>query len=189
MARIWNGQLVFGLVSIPVGLVPAVRSEEHIGFRLLHRKDLAPIRYKKFCSREDIEVSDDEIVHGYEASKGKWAAVEKEEIAGAAEASRPSDHAIEILQFVTLSSLDPASFEKPYFLEPMKGGAKAYVLLRESLLESQRVGIARFAFRTRAHLAALVPGPRAVTLVALRPFEELGSAPAIQAPRGAASAS
>src|SRR5512132_2133659 len=76
---VWKGRISFGLVGIPVELVPAVDAREHVGFHLLHRKDLAPIRYRKFCSREGKEVSDDDVVKGYEVSKGKWAVVEKEE--------------------------------------------------------------------------------------------------------------
>jgi DNA end-binding protein Ku len=79
MRAIWSGHITFGLISIPVGLYAAIESSERVSFRLLHRKDMAPIRYKKFCSEEDIEVPNDEIVKGYEVSKKKYAVVEPSE--------------------------------------------------------------------------------------------------------------
>ena len=80
MKAIWSGHITFGLISIPVGLYSAIESSERVSFRLLHRKDMAPIRYKKFCSVEDVEVGNDEIVKGYEVSKKKYAVVEEEEL-------------------------------------------------------------------------------------------------------------
>jgi DNA end-binding protein Ku len=80
MRAIWSGHISFGLISIPVGLYSAVEASEHVSFRLLHRKDHSPIHYKKFCTKEDVEVPNDEIVKGYEVSKGKFAFVEKEEL-------------------------------------------------------------------------------------------------------------
>ena len=76
----WSGHVTFGLVSIPVGIHAALEASERIAFRQLHRKDMAPIRYKKFCSEEDVEVPADEIVKGYEVRKGEYAPVEKEEL-------------------------------------------------------------------------------------------------------------
>ena len=81
MASIWNGSITFGLIVIPVATHSAVESSERVRFRLLHRKDRAPIRHKNFCSLEDIEVGPDEIVRGYEVSKGQYAIVEAEELA------------------------------------------------------------------------------------------------------------
>ena len=160
MARpIWSGQLTFGLVSIPVGLHSAVEASEEVHFRLLHRKDLAPIRYKKFCSKEDVEVPASEIVRGYEVSKGKYSVVEGEELQRVQEELGEGDRTIELLQFVDFSSLNPLLFERPYYLTPQKGGDKPYAVLREALLETKRVGIARFYLRTRPLLAAVLPGP------------------------------
>jgi DNA end-binding protein Ku len=77
---IWNGHVTFGLISIPVSLHSAVEASERVSFRLLHRKDHAPIAYKKFCSKEQVEVANDEIVRGFEVEEGEYTAVEKEEI-------------------------------------------------------------------------------------------------------------
>src|SRR5262249_34230968 len=134
MARsIWSGHLTFGLVSIPVGLHSAVEASEHVSFRLLHRKDHAPIRYKKFCSKEDVEVRANEIVRGYEVGKGKYAVVEGEELEQVHQELNDGDHTIELLQFVDFSSLSPLLFDRPYYLTPMKGGDKPYAVLREAL--------------------------------------------------------
>jgi len=114
MKPIWSGHITFGLISIPVGLHSAVESSEHVSFRMLHKKDMAPIKYKKFCSKEDIEVPNDEIVKGYEVSKKKYAVVEDEELEEVQKSVGEGDRSIEVLQFVELDSLNPLSFEKPY---------------------------------------------------------------------------
>ncbi|MEP6471949.1 MAG: Ku protein [Acidobacteriota bacterium] len=173
MRAIWSGHITFGLISIPVGLYAAIEASERVSFRLLHRKDMAPIQYKKFCSAEDVEVGSDEIVKGYEVSKKKFAVVEKEELDEVQESVGEGDRTIDVLQFVEFSSLNPLSFEKPYYLAPQKGGEKAYAVLRDALVDANRVGITRFYLRTQPLLAALIPGKRALALEVLRPFEEL----------------
>ena len=173
MRTIWNGHITFGLISIPVGLHAAVESSERVSFRLLHKKDMAPIEYKKFCSKEDIEVGNDEIVNGYEVSKNKYAVVEKEELEEVRKGAGKGERSIEVLQFVDFGALNPLSFDKPYYVTPQKGGEKAYAVLRDALAEARRVGIARFFLRTRPLLAALIAGPQALALEVLRPFEEL----------------
>ena len=189
MARpIWSGQLTFGLVSIPVGLHSAVEASEEVHFRLLHRKDLAPIRYKKFCSKEDVEVSAGEIVRGYEVSKGKYAVVESEELQRVQEDLGEGDRTIELLQFIDFSSLNPLLFERPYYLTPLKGGDKPYAVLRESLLETKRVGIARFYLRTRPLLAAVLPGPEVLALDVMRETGELRSPKGLDVPKKAVRA-
>jgi DNA end-binding protein Ku len=169
MARaIWSGTLSFGLVTIPVGLHSALAPEERVSFRMLHRKDMAPIRYKKVCSKENEEVPNDEIVKGYEVGKGKFKVVEGEELNEVQAEVGEGDRTIEILQFVDFSSLNPLLFEKPYYLAPQKGGEKAYKLLREALLEVRKVGVGRFYMRTRPLLAALVPGQEIMSLEVIR---------------------
>jgi DNA end-binding protein Ku len=173
MRAIWSGHLTFGLISIPVGLYSAVEASEHVSFRLLHRKDMAPIRYKKFCSKEDVEVPNDEIVKGFEVSKGKYSVVEAEELNEVQEKVGEGDRTIDVIQFVAFASLNPLSFETPYYLAPQKGGEKAYAVLRDALADANRVGITRFYLRTRPLLAALLPGKKALALDVMRPFEEL----------------
>jgi DNA end-binding protein Ku len=173
MRSIWTGHITFGLISIPVGLYSAIESSERVSFRLLHRKDMAPIRYKKFCSKEDVEVGNDEIVKGYEVSKKKFAVVEGEELDEVQAELGEGDRTIDVIQFVDFGALNPLSFEKPYYLAPQKGGEKAYAVLRDALTEANRVGIARFYLRTKPLLAALLPGQKALALEVMRPFEEL----------------
>ena len=110
MRAIWSGHITFGLITIPVELHAAAESSERVSFRLLHKKDMAPIRYKKFCSKEDVEVGNDEIVKGYEVEKKKYAAVEKEELEGVKESLGEENRDIEVLQFVEFASLNPFSF-------------------------------------------------------------------------------
>lgn len=173
MRPIWSGHITFGLISIPVSIYAAVEASEHVAFRLLHRKDHAPIKYKKFCSKEDVEVPNDEIVRGFEVSKGEFSTIEKDELKRVEEEAAGSDGDIEVLQFVEFGALNPLSFDTPYFAAPRKGGEKAYGVLREALLDAQRVGIVRFALRTRPTLGALIPGQQAISIETLRPFEEL----------------
>jgi DNA end-binding protein Ku len=173
MRAIWSGHITFGLISIPVGLYAAIEASERVSFRLLHKKDMAPIRYKKFCSKEDLEVGNDEIVKGYEVSKKKFAVVEEAELDEVQEEVGEGDRAIDVLQFVEFGSLNPLTFEKPYYLAPQKGGEKAYSVLRDGLLDANRVGITRFYLRTRPLLAALIPGKRVLSLEVMRSYEEL----------------
>jgi DNA end-binding protein Ku len=184
MRAIWSGYISFGLISIPVGIYSAVEASEEVRFRLLHRKDHAPIKYKKFCSKEDVEVSNDEVVKGFEVSKGKFAVVEKEELEEVKEKTAAGDHAIEILQFVDFASINPLFIEAPYYLAPGKGGAKAYAVLRDALADTKRVGIARFTLRTKPLLAAMAPAERALSLAVLRAHEEVRSPDELAIPEG-----
>ena len=172
MRPIWNGHITFGLISIPVALHSAVEASERVSFRMLHRKDRAPIVYKKFCSKEDKEVPNDEIVKGYELEEDEYALVEKEDIEKAEKEAGGSDD-MEVLQFVDIGAVNPLTFDHPYYISPRKGGEKAYGVLRDALLEAKQVGIIRFRLRKKPTLGALLPGPKAIALESLRPFEEL----------------
>ena len=186
MRTIWKGHLTFGLISVPVGLYTAIESSERVSFRMLHRKDLSPIQYKKYCSKEDVEVSNDEIVKGYEVDKNKFAVVEDEELEKVQEETAgEEDHTVEVLEFVELQSISPLSFEKPYYLAPEKGGDKAYAVLRDALIEERKVGIAKITIRTRPQLGALVPADNALALEILRPFEEVRSTEGLRLPDSA----
>jgi DNA end-binding protein Ku len=178
---IWNGQLAFGLVSMPVRILAALDAAEHVEFRLLHRKDHAPIKYKKFCSREDVEVPSDEIVRGYEVKKGEFALVEGEELQQVQAELGEGQHTIDVLQFVEPASLDPLLFERPYYLVPNDGGEKAYALLRDALREAGRVAVARLYLR-RPVLAAIMPHGAVLALEVMRPFDELRSTERLDVP-------
>src|SRR5436190_18431615 len=152
MARaIWNGAISFGLVSIPVQLVSAVRSQRP-RFHLLHANDEAPVRYERVCEQESKPVSWYEIVKGYEYEKGEYAVLTKEDFKRAA---LDKTDTIDVLQFVPASAIDARYFETPYYLAPGKGADRAYALLRETVRKTGKVSVAQLILRQSQHLAAL----------------------------------
>ena len=187
MRTIWKGHLSFGLISVPVGLYAALEASERVSFRLLHRKDHSPIEYRKYCSTEGVEVPNDEIVKGYEVEKNRFSIVEKEELEKMQEEAGggSDDHTIEVLEFVELASINPLSFEKPYYLAPEKGGDKPYAVLRDALLEERKVGIVRLTIRARPQLGVLIPSSNALAVEVIRPFEELRDTAELKLPDSA----
>ncbi|HJU06002.1 MAG TPA: Ku protein [Nitrospiraceae bacterium] len=174
MARaIWRGAVSFGLVNIPVNLHPAVRdSRPH--FRLLHAKDHSPVRFERVCRKEEVPVRWNDVVKGYEYEKGKFVVFTKKDFEKAA---LEKSQTIDILHFVDAEEIDERFFETPYFLTPNKGGERAYVLLREAIHQSGRVGIAKIIMRETQHLAALIAHGKALLLTIMRfPDELLDSA-------------
>ncbi len=153
MRVIWKGSISFGLVNIPVGVYPATR-EEKISFKQLRATDLSPIRYRKIAEADEKEVKADEIVKGYEYEKGTWVVLKDEDFQ---KVRIESTHSVEITDFVEQAQINPKFFYKPYFLEPQKGGEKAYALLYRALTETGKVGIAKVAISGREHLAAVKP--------------------------------
>jgi DNA end-binding protein Ku len=152
MARaIWSGSINFGLVNIPIKLVTAVR-EKTIHFNQLHEKDGARIKYKKVCSKDGEEVPAEDIVRGYEIRSGQYVTFTDEEL----EAADPkASRTIEIQDFVDLPEIDPAFFDKPYYLVPDKAAGKAYALLLAALKDTNKVGIARVVMHGKENLVAL----------------------------------
>lgn len=154
MRSIWTGMLGFGLVNIPVRLYSGTESKAGISFNLLHEKDMAPIRYAKVCSAEEEEVTLDEIVKGYEYRKDHYVAMSDEDLA-LAKAKKAGS--IDIFSFVKEDEVDPGFFEKPYYLEPDRGGDRPYVLLWNALKKSRKVAVARFVMRNRERLGIVRP--------------------------------
>lgn len=148
---IWSGTISFGLVNIPVKLLSASQSEE-LGFHMLSKKDLAPIKYARIDTKTGEEVEWKNIVKGFEVSKGKFVVVDEEDFA---KASPKKSKSIDISQFVKAEEVDPIYFEKPYYLTPAKGGEKPYRLLLKALEESGTIGIAEFMLRNRVHVCAI----------------------------------
>ena len=170
MARsFWRGTLSFGLVEIPVSLRPAV-DEHDLSFTLLDRKDFSPVGYKRYNKKSGREVPWEQIVRGYEYEKDEYVVLTEEELA---RAHPDQTQTIEILEFIDGDELDPMFFDTPYFLEPQKKFSKGYVLLREALERTGRVGIGRLVLRTRQRLAAIVPKDKALTVILLRYSNEL----------------
>jgi DNA end-binding protein Ku len=171
MASIWKGAISFGLVNIPIELRTAVRSDnDGISFRQLHEKDLSPIHMDRVCNLEDKAIPYSEIIKGYEYTKGKFVVITDEEI----KAAQPqSSKALEILDFVQESEIDPRFFDTPYFCVPQKGGERAYALLRETIRNTKMVGIGKFALRQRESLAAIKVIGDAIVLEMMRFGTEL----------------
>ena len=153
MRAIWKGSINFGLVYIPVSVYPATK-EEKISFRQLRASDLSPIRYKKVAEADQKEVSADQIVKGFEYEKGKWVTLTEEDFE---RVQIESTHSVEITDFVDQAQINPKFFNKPYFLEPQKGGEKAYALLHKALTASGKLGVAKVAIQKREYLAAVKP--------------------------------
>jgi DNA end-binding protein Ku len=146
----WNGSISFGLVSIPVALYPATRRDE-LSFKLLRKSDQSPVNYKRVAEVDGKEVPWDEIVKGYEYEKGKFVILKDEDFKRVdLEAAAQT---IDIMDFVDMAEINPMFFQKPYYLEPQKGGDKPYALLREALQDSGKIGIAKVVIRTREHHA------------------------------------
>jgi len=178
MRAIWKGSISFSLVNIPISLYPAVRREE-LKFRLLRKKDLSPIRYLRVAETDDKEVPWEEIVKGFEYEKGNFVVLEEEDFR---RADVTATQTVDIMEFVPLKEIDPMFFDTPYYLEPQKAGAKAYALLRESLIKTGKVGIAKVVIKTRQHLAAIKPEQKALVLELLHFAEELVKPEALQIP-------
>ncbi len=153
MRSIWKGSISFGLVYIPVAVYPATR-EEKLSFRQLRATDLSPIRYKKVAEADQKEVAADQIVKGYEYERGNYVIMKDEDFA---KVKIESTHSIDITDFVDLGQVDPKFFYKPYFLEPQKGGEKAYALLHKALAGTGKIGIAKVVISNREHLASVKP--------------------------------
>ncbi len=148
MRPIWKGALTFGLVNIPIQLHSAVRGEERISFRLLHKEDLSPIRYERVCQSDGETVPWNDIVKGYEYAKGKFVVLDDEDFKAAA---IESSKTVEIIDFVSVDQVDPRFFETPYYLMPAKGGEKPYALLREAIRNTGTVGIGKITMRSNSH--------------------------------------
>jgi DNA end-binding protein Ku len=153
MRPIWKGSISFGLVYIPIAVYPATR-EEKLSFRQLRASDLSPIKYKKVAEADAKEVSADQIVKGFEYERGQFVVMKEEDFA---KVRIESTHSIDITDFVDLEQVDPKFFYKPYFLEPQKGGEKAYALLHKALHGTAKIGIAKVVISNREHLAAVKP--------------------------------
>lgn len=168
---IWKGAISFGLVNIPVEVHTAVRSEDRISFRLLHKKDNATIKYERVCSKEEKAVPWDEIVKGYEYTKGKFVVLDEEDFRAA---SIESSKMIDIQDFVKAEEIDPRYFESPYYLLPQKGGEKAYALLREAIRSTGMVGIGMVTMRSNSqHLIAIKVVENALVMEIMRYADEL----------------
>ena len=178
MRTTWNGSLSFGLVTIPVGLAPATKSaarQSDISFRLLHRECLTPIKQKRWCPKHDREVTQDELVRGWEVAKGQFVVVEDEEL----EAIERSDdsRAIDISRFVDLGEVDPVWFDRTYLLVPAAAPAqrRPYKLLLVAMRDARVGAVGRFVRAGRESLCLVRAKGDALVLETLFLAEDIHS--------------
>jgi DNA end-binding protein Ku len=180
MARaIWKGSISFGLVNIPIALYPATKREE-LKFRLLRKTDLSPVSYKRVAEKDGKEVPWDQIVKGYEYEKGKYVVLKDEDFE---RVDLEATQTVDIQDFVELKEIDPIFFYKPYYLEPQKGGDKAYLLLRDALKDTNKVGIAKVVIKTRGYLAGVKPEDGALVLELMHFADELADISKLHIPK------
>jgi DNA end-binding protein Ku len=180
MARaIWKGSISFGLVNIPIALYPATRREE-LKFRLLRESDLSPVSYKRVAEKDGKEVPWDQIVKGYEYEKGKYVVLKDEDFQ---RVDLEATQTVDIQDFVPQEEIDPMFFYKPYYLEPQKGGDKAYALLRDALKDTNKAGIAKVVIKTRQYLAGVKPEDDALVLELMHFADELADTGKLHVPK------
>ena len=179
MRAIWKGSISFGLVNIPIALYPATRKEE-LKFRLLRATRSQPGQLQARRAEDGKEVPWDEIVKGYEYEKGKFVVLNEKDFQ---RVDLEATQTVDIQDFVDIDEIDPMYFYKPYYLEPQKGGDKAYVLLREALADGKKVGIAKVVIKTRQYLAGVKAMKHALVLELMHFAEELSDAEKLNVPK------
>ena len=170
---IWRGSLSFGLVAIPVQLHTAVR-EARPRFRLLHAKDKSPIKYERICQRDGTAVAWEDLVKGFEYQRGRYVVLTKDDFKVAA---LEKDRRVQVTDFVPANDIDDRFFDQPYYLLPDKGGEHAYVVFRDALAETGRIGIGKVVMRERQHLVAVETLGDHLILTMMRFADEMVEAP------------
>ena len=160
-------------------LYPATRREE-LSFRLLRKGDLSPVNYKRVAEKDGKEVPWEQIVKGYEYEKGKYVVLRDEDFQ---RVDLEATQTVDIQDFVHQEEIDPMFFYKPYYLEPQKGGDKAYALLRDALEKSEKVGIAKVVIKTRQYLAGVKPKDGALVLELMHFADELADTGKLHVPK------
>ena len=178
MRTTWNGSLSFGLVTIPVGLAPATTPKARasdVSFRTLHRECKTPIKQKRWCPVHEQEVSNDEIVKGWEVSKGQFVIVEEADLEAIAQ--HDTSRSIDISRFVPLDQVDPLFFDRTYFLTPSTATAqrRPYVLLLEAMKETGMAAIGRMVIRGNENFCLIRPKGDALVLETLFLAEDVRS--------------
>jgi DNA end-binding protein Ku len=178
MRTIWNGSISFGLVNIPVGLAlatkPAARQSD-VSFRQLHRECMTPIKQKRWCEVHDREVERDEIVKGWEVSKGEFVLVEEADLEAIMQVD--DSKTIAITRFVDASEVDPVFFDRTYYLAPAREAAaqRPYVLLLRAMQETGKAGLGRFVRQGAEHLCLIRPKGDALALETMFLAEDVNS--------------
>jgi len=165
MRALWSGSISFGLVNIPVRLYSGVNPHEGIDLDMLHKDDHSPIRYARICREDGKEVPWDEVVKGYEYREGDYVVLTKKDLE---KLDTEKTETIDIQHFVDEDEIDIRYFEHPYYLEAVKGGEKAYALLRAALEQSGHLALAKFVLRQREHLGVIKTVGKALVLNQMR---------------------
>ena len=179
MKAIWSGSIGFGLVNIPVKLYSAVQGIR-LELDMLDSKTLSPIRYKRVSEKTGKEVPWEQIKKGY-LYNDEYVMLDPADFEAA---SPKKSKIIEIEAFVEEQDIDDIYFETPYFLEPGKGGEKAYQLLLKALEKTKKVGLSRFVMRTQEHMSVIRPKDGYLLLQQLRFEEELRTPKDLKLPEG-----
>jgi DNA end-binding protein Ku len=157
-ASVWKGHLIFGMVSFPIRLFSAARSET-ISFNMLHKDDHSRIKQMTYCQLEDKPIPRSETVKGYEYEKDHYVVIDDEDIRKVAPRTAK---VMEILEFVKADQVDPIYLESSYYVAPDEGGEKAYALLFTALKDSGYYGVAKVAMHNREHIIVLRPGAKGI---------------------------
>lgn len=178
---LWTGSLSFSLITIPVSLYSASK-ERTFDFNMLRKNDLCPISFKRVCRNTGEEVPYDQIVKGYEYKEGDYVVLDPEDFKRAV--PKESDN-IDIKIFADEKDIEAKHYRKPYYMLPLKGASKAYVLLREALEQTGKVAIGRMIFRDKENLVAVKPEGDFLILIDLRFEDEIRDPKELEAPTGA----
>ena len=159
-STVWKGQLAFGLVSFPVKLFTAARSES-MSFNQLHKADNSRVKQILYCQAEDKPIPRSEIVKGFEYEKDRYVVIDDEDIKKMAPGTAK---VMEILEFVKAEEVDPIYFESSYYMAPDQAGEKPYALLFDTLRRTGYVGIAKVAMHNREHIVIFRPGDHGILM-------------------------
>ncbi|HWP91175.1 MAG TPA: Ku protein [Thermodesulfobacteriota bacterium] len=178
MRPVWTGSISFGLVNIPVKMYPATRSNT-LDLDMLDSKDLSKIRFVRVNEKTGREVKWEEIVKGYKLPNDDYVVLTDKDFE---QAAAKKDKLIEITEFTDPGEIDPIYYETPYYLAPDKNGQRAYVLLKEALLKTGKVGVALFVMRSKETLAVLKAKEDAIVLNRIRFEEEIRNTKELELP-------
>ena len=189
MRTIWNGSISFGLVNIPVGMALATKPsarQSDVSFRTLHRECLTPIKQKRWCPTHEREVERDELVKGWEVTKGEFVVVEDADLEAIMEID--DSKSIEITRFVDAADVDPVFFDRTYYLAPARETAaqRPYVLLLRAMQESGKAALGRYVRQGAEHLCLIRPKGDALAMETMFLAEDVNSQAEIEEAVGGA---
>ncbi len=171
MRSLWKGALSFGLVHIPVRMYSA-SAERDLSFKLLHKKDLAEIRYARICKVDGKEIPWEDLVKGYETENGTYVVLTQEDFE---RANVQKTRTIEILDFTHENKIDTIYYDTPYYLEPDKGASNAYSLLYQALKQAKKIAVGRFVFHNHEHIGVIRVHKNILVLHQLRYHNQIRS--------------